>query len=520
VKFSADGRKLVSGSHDGTIRIWDPETGKLGLVLESLFASVKCLACSYDGRWIVSGHVCRGLQLWDAVSGESGPVLHGHASTVTGVAFSSDDKWIVSSSYDDTIRLWDSSAGVCVSILTGHKKVVRDVAFSPDGIHLASGGDDGRVRLWDISSIGWSVDDLQEHHVGHFGKAMYSSKDLFLLSDSDRSVRRWDPLAGKPGSFVFTFPRGAEMAYMKVSPDGNQIAVRAVSGLVQLWDRQAGTVGCVLEGHKSAVFYILYSPCGRWLLSRDQDDNNLLWDLHDMKQGSHVRAEVDEKGLSNAFHAAFPSSGNQIAILYNDKIVRIFDLPSRNLKTTMNWKRYDPYTLAYSHNGQQLAIGCKDGSLYLWNNPSDDEEFSAKLSGHQNRIFSVAYSTCGQWIASGSRDETVRLWHRLPEEAESWSNVATVSSPFESVFEVAWSPVIPMQFVAHYSGKTFRVWRVSSDGRKAVVRMQWGSNLRILNAEGLVFKSPVGLSPINRKLLVQRGAVDGSLIHEEDERKP
>jgi WD40 repeat protein len=306
------------------------------------------------------------------------------------------------------------------------------------------------------------------------------------------------------------------MAYMKISPDGNQIAMRAAGGLVQLWDRQAGTVGSTLDGQKDGVRDILYSPCGRWLFTR-YSKSALLWDLHDTKQESQVRAEVDEKGLSNAFHAAFSSSGHQIAIICHDDFVRILDLPSRNLKTSTNMKKYDPYTLAYSPNGQQLAIGCGDGSLYLWNNPSDDEEFSAKLSGHQSRIFSVAYSTCGQWIASGSRDETVRLWHCLPEEADSWSNVATVSSAFESVYEVSWSPVIPMEFVVYYEGRSFRVWRVSSEGGKVVVRMQWGPSVRILNTEGLIFKNTIGLSPINQKLLVQQGAVGDSLARGGDE---
>jgi WD40 repeat protein len=311
---------------------------------------------------------------------------------------------------------------------------------------------------------------------------------------------------------------------MKVSPDGNQIAINTARGLVQLWDRRTGTVGSVLEGHAWTDIDILYSPCGRWLLSHDWDGNALLWDLHGMKQESHVRAEVEEQGLSKVRHVSFSPSGHQIAILYPDEFVRIFDLPLRNLVKSKDMTKYTRHIsrrLAYSPNSQQLAIGCRDGSIYLWMvDQSDDEEFSAKLSGHQDDVLSIAYSPCGQWIACGSDDLTVRLWHRQSEGSESWSCVATVHGFFGSVNQIDWSPVIPMEFVTHCDDGSARIWRVSDDGGKVVVRMQWGSNLRMLCAEGLVLKDATGLIPTHQNLLVQRGAVGVFVTHEGDESTP
>jgi WD40 repeat protein len=520
VKFSLDGRQLVSGSLDGTIRFWDPKTGEPGLVLESLFGAIFCIAYSHDGRWVVSGHDEGVLQLRDAVSGKTGPVLHGHTDYVTGIAFSLDDQWIASSSSDKTIKLWDPLTGVCVSTLTGHGDIVKGVAFSPDGLQLASGGYDERVRLWDISSISRGV-ELQKHHVGDDNRVMCSSKDLFLFSTRNRNVRQWDPVAGKPGLLVFTFPEGTEIVMIRVSPDGSQIAILTAGDLVQLWDRRTGTVGSVLEGHKDFVKDILYSPCGRWFLSHDWDDGHFLWDLHGMKQESHVRAEVEEQGSSRARHASFSPSGHRIAILYRDEFVCIFDLPSRNLVKSKDMTRHIPWRLAYSPNSQQLAIGCEDGSICLWKvDQSDDEVFSARLSGHQGTISSIAYSPCGQWIASGSNDQTVRLWHRQPEGSESWSCVATVHGFLDTVNQIDWSPVIPMEFVTNCNDGSARIWRVSNDGGKVVVRIQWGSNLRVLCAEGLVLKDATGLIPTHQNLLVQRGAVGVSVAHEGDKSTP
>jgi WD40 repeat protein len=517
VEFSPDGRQLVSGSRDGTIRFWDPKTGEPGLVLESLFGGVNCIAYSHDGRWVVSGQDNGDLQLRVAVSGTLGPVLGGHTDIVTAIAFSLDDQWIASSSYDNTVKLWDPSTGVCVSTLTGHGLSVRDVAFSPDGLQLASGGEDGRVRLWDISSISRGF-ELQKHHVGDVNRVMCSSKVLFIFTASNRNVRQWDPVSEKPGPFVFTFPEGTEIETMAVSPDGTQIAMSTASGLVRLWDRRTGTVGSVLEGHKSFVTGILYSPCGRWLLSYDWQGGALLWDLHGMKQESHVRAEVEEQGFSDVNRASFSPSGHQIAILHSNGYIHICDLPSRNLVKSKDVTRHIPWRLAYSPNSQQLAIGCGDGSICLWKvNQSDDEEFSARLSGHQGPILSIAYSPCGQWIASGSYDLMVQLWHRQPEESESWSCAAIVYGFFGSVSKIDWNPVIPMEFVTHGDDGSARIWRVSNDGGKVVVRMRWGSNLRMLYADGLVLKDATGLILIHQNLLIQRGAVGVSVAHEGDE---
>jgi WD40 repeat protein len=70
------------------------------------------VAFSPDGRRIVSGSADNSLRLWDASSGKQlGPPLQGHTSLVSSVAFSPDGRRIVSGSGDNTLRLWDASGG-------------------------------------------------------------------------------------------------------------------------------------------------------------------------------------------------------------------------------------------------------------------------------------------------------------------------------------------------------------------------------------------------------------------------
>jgi WD40 repeat protein len=107
VAFSQDGKRIVSGSSDKTIRVWDAETGEVVVgPLEGHTGFVYSVAISQDGKRIVSGSWDQTIRVWDAETGELvvGP-LKGQTDAVYSVAFSQDGKRIVSGSSDKTIRV-------------------------------------------------------------------------------------------------------------------------------------------------------------------------------------------------------------------------------------------------------------------------------------------------------------------------------------------------------------------------------------------------------------------------------
>ena len=110
---------------------------------------------SPDGTRIVSGSGDKTVRVWDALSGQCvlGP-LEGHTDWVRSVSFSPDGTRIVSGSYDKTVRVWDASSGECVlGPLEGHASYVWSVSFSPDGSRIVSGSRDKTVRVWDVPEL-------------------------------------------------------------------------------------------------------------------------------------------------------------------------------------------------------------------------------------------------------------------------------------------------------------------------------------------------------------------------------
>ncbi|KAF8928988.1 hypothetical protein BGZ47_001328 [Haplosporangium gracile] len=530
VTFSPDGLQIVSGGYDKTIRVWDLETGEPKVVLSPTFREVYSTTFSPDGRWIASGHKDGVARLWDAVSGEQGPVLCGHASVVTGLAFSPNSQRIASSSNDHSVRLWDASTGALVSVLTGHNTAVWSVAFSPDGLQLASAGDDNKVRLWEVNS-NWSGVELQGPP-GSVWKAAYAFDGHVILSHNDGStVRQWNATTGAPLPVTIKFPGSLCVEAVAFSPDGKQIATGGDDCVIRLWDRQTGTAGLILEKHQERFTNIIYSPCGRWLVAASWNNTIRLWDLHDINtERPQAIAQIDEKHDAAICSISFSSAGRQLAIGSVSGHVQLFDLRSGKLAMSKKLTKGIPRTLTFSPDGQHLAIGSSDSSIYLLDvNRSEvvvvgeeeegEEGLGTKLDGHRGEIFSVAYSPCGQWIASGSGDRTARLWHRQQVGVvETWLCVTTIRSFFNIVYSVAWNPIVPMEFVTACLDGTMRVWRKSggSGDEDVVYGLLWGTNTRMLCTEGLVLKNATGLSPIHRKLLVQRGAVDYVQVPAED----
>ena len=149
VSFSSDGSILVSGGDDGTIKLWDVNTGQLKTTLR-LGSSVHSVSFSPDGSILASGGNDNTVKLWDMNTGQLKATLR-HESSVRSVSFSPDGSILASGSDDNTVQLWDVNTGQLKTTLKGHASSVSSVSFSPDGSILASGSDDKTIMLWNVS---------------------------------------------------------------------------------------------------------------------------------------------------------------------------------------------------------------------------------------------------------------------------------------------------------------------------------------------------------------------------------
>ncbi|KAG8776851.1 hypothetical protein FRC15_011673 [Serendipita sp. 397] len=141
--------------------MWDAVTGDaIGKPLEGHTGWIRSVTYSPDGRHIISGSEDCTIRMWDAVTGDAiGKPLEGHADWTSSVAYSPDGRHIISGSDDCTIRMWDAETGDTVGKpLEGHTGWIRCVAYSPDGHRIISGSHDCTIRIWDPTKYPSRVD--------------------------------------------------------------------------------------------------------------------------------------------------------------------------------------------------------------------------------------------------------------------------------------------------------------------------------------------------------------------------
>ena len=136
------------------VELWDLQNGKKLQTFTGHTGGVGSVACSADGRLILSGGSDNTVRLWDVASGKELKQLKSDDRQVRCVAFSPDSRRALSAGLDGPVHLWDLASGKEVCRMEGHTMGVNSVAFSPDGRRAVSGSDDTTVRLWQLPELG------------------------------------------------------------------------------------------------------------------------------------------------------------------------------------------------------------------------------------------------------------------------------------------------------------------------------------------------------------------------------
>jgi hypothetical protein len=137
-------------------------------------APVQSVCFSADGRWVLSGSTDHTMRLWEVASGRCLRTFEGHAGWVSSVCLSADRRWALSGSTDHTMRLWEVASGRCLHIFEEHGDVVYAVDLSADGCWAVSGSWDYSLRLWQLD---W---DLEAHGVADWDEGARPQLEAFL----------------------------------------------------------------------------------------------------------------------------------------------------------------------------------------------------------------------------------------------------------------------------------------------------------------------------------------------------
>ena len=445
VAFDAVGRRIVSGSRDQTVRVWDADSGREIACLRGHENQVTSVAFDTAGRRIVSGSEDETTRVWDADSGREIACLRGHEWTVTSVAFDAAGRRIVSGSLDQTVRIWDADSGREIACLRGHEHWVTSVAFDAAGRRIVSGSWDDTVRVWDADS-GREIACLQGH-VHWVTSVAFDAADRLVSGSHDNTVRVWDADSGREIACL----QGHDDGVTSVAFDaaGRRIVSGSHDNTVRVWDADSGRELACPQGHKWTVMRVAFDAAGRRIVSGSHDNTVRVWDADSGRELACLRGH-EQAVMSVAFAAA----GHRIVSGSCDKTVRIWDADSGRELACLRGHEKLVTSVAFDAAGRRIVSGSEDGTVRVWDADSGCE--LAYLQGHEKWVTSVAFDAAGRRIVSGSEDETVRVW-----DADNGRELACLPGHEHSVTSVAFDAA-GRRIVSGSDDQTVRVWDADS----------------------------------------------------------
>ncbi|KAG5977569.1 hypothetical protein E4U55_006657 [Claviceps digitariae] len=256
--FAADSKTLASVSTDGTICLWDIESGTCKRSFSPGWNNWPTIALSPDLKTIAMGGLEATTRLLDTKDWSQQEEAESHRSRIADVVVSPDKTLAATASHDGEIRIWEIERGECLHRLTGHKDDVHCVAFSPDGKTLASGSSDKTVRLWSVQSSAGCLQIWNGHSSAVRCIAFSPDGKTVASFSDDETVRLWTVETGSSFAIKGQSPTQCCIAF---SNDSKTLASVDRSGSVALWDTTSGDQTYVFRREDAVVpVALLFTP--------------------------------------------------------------------------------------------------------------------------------------------------------------------------------------------------------------------------------------------------------------------
>jgi WD40 repeat protein/DNA-binding SARP family transcriptional activator len=528
IQFSPVGSRLATASWDGTVRLWDTDTGAEIRSIRADEAAPLGAAFnvdfSRDGSRVAvttSPGDEATIGVFEVASGRQVLAIP-TPYTVCGIDYSPDGKAIAGGECFGTglptAHLWSATTGVEIRAFGGHSGYdVTNVAFSPDGRHLLSVGYDGVGTVWDAAS-GRAVASLFGHTGGIETVDISADGRLVATSSTDGTARVWDSRTGEP--LLTLSGGGARLGEVRFSPDGSTLVTGSYDGSSQVWDiTPEGVREDVTVAAHGAAWEASYSLDGASLVGIDDFDVRM-WDagtgrrLDEPPGRSILSAFVpeDERSLvsvdppivqdrtSGRFSSPEPPGIHTDSVLSPDgRLLVVGDESGRlavwDTSTGRRLRELDPPSeqqpsvsgLAFTPDGSILVSVSTDGSAKVWDVGSYR---LIRTLHHADRLNGVAVSPDGEAFVTASGDGIARIW------GIDGAPIEVLAGHVGAIQAVAFSPDGELIATAGQD-ETLRLWNVTS-GREILALRE--------HAEAL---SDVSFSPDGTRLV--SASFDGSI---------
>ncbi|MCA9964982.1 MAG: protein kinase [Anaerolineales bacterium] len=453
VEFSPDGLYIASSASDGSVRLWDAQTGKQLQQFNGHEATVLLVDFSPDGSLLATSSSDQTVRVWDIASGQELHRFPGH-TLAAGIDFSANGSKLLVF-IPGQIKIYEiPSTNLVLQIDTGTGESGSIAEFSPDENYIITVPTRGKIRLWDAHT-GKELNELVGH-VGWVGYGTFSPDSQFALTvGQDGTARLWDVATGNE---VRRFIGHTDAVFNGFfSPNGQYIVTGSYDRTARLWDVATGREVKQFRGHTDFV-NVGFSPDSKRVVTGSGDHIIKLWDVETEPEPRQL-ADFSLDHLQDQTAITVSPDGQFVLVGRLSGAIQVINTQTQIVESELNTGALPITAQALAHGQQFVVSGNNSGHIQLWDRTNGVELW--RFVGHAGAISAVVFSPDDQFILTASHDGTSRLL-----DVATGQEIMQLAHHNSPILAVAFAPDGQTALAGRQDGTAY-VWGVST-GREAL----------------------------------------------------
>lgn len=433
----------ISASHDCTLKIWDINEGVLLKTLTGHRAPVVSLILTPDGQHVVSGSIDKDVIIWNIDTGKPVEKLSYHKNPVCAMEVTADGM-IISASLDGMIVILDSTRRKVIHRLSSYENGIFAMALSQNGERLVTGSGNGSIQIWDIVK-GVLLKTLRGHKDRVTGISSIAHSQRFVSTSVDCTVKVWDLEAGE--ALRTLGEHSMQVWSIAVTPDGKNVLSASMDRTVKVWRLEQESRVPEVTKHTEGITAVAYLPDKQQLVITTRAPDLMVWDLSEKREVLNLVGH--KAGVLDV--AVIPDRGRALSASHDGRVL-VWDLEDGTELLELVGHTDSVWSVAATPDGKRAISGSKDQTLRVWDLQWGKELHC--LHGHVDWVLDVAVTTDGRYAISASKDRTLRIW-----DIDYGKEVDRASKHEEAVWSVTITPNGRWVISGSLDG-TIKVWEL------------------------------------------------------------
>lgn len=442
-----------------------PQKKELKVIVQGgHYAPVTTIDYSVDGKFIITGSYDKTIKLWETSTGREVRTFNGHTQPLSNVKFSPDGTKILSVAFDKRALMWEVKSGKLLLVLKDSLDEIRNAIFSPDGNQILTGGHQTNAILWDLkgqrikefhqkpstcyqcipslqfskdgkriitgsgerTAILWDVATTDTIATYHYTRGACSScpgnaslsfnEELIALGEGGGKLSIIDVKSDK---VLTTILEDEDYKSVQFSPDNKLVAaVIGYRGVLKVWEVKTGKEILSIKNEKG-IKDIIFSPDGKNIAAANTNGTASIWNFHTQENVLDLKGIVNRPPtprlnesqvyyLSKLNEVRLSPDGNTLAFFKRSKNAVLWDMNAGKASKKLVGHEELVTCLSFSPDNKIVATGSLDRDIILWN--METGQLIKRLEGHSGMLFSVEFSADGKQLVSNSWDGTSVIW--------------------------------------------------------------------------------------------------------------